>query len=220
MQSSANQLAFDLPVVTAMGEEDFLIAPSNEAATQWIDRWPDWPGRRLALCGPPGSGKTHLSRLWRKRAGAVDGTALAQDARLDALQEGRHLCLDINGAVDDEEGLLHLINWAAECQCSLLLTGRTAPARWALELPDLRSRLQATSTAVLGPPDDALLAAVLAKLFTDRQLLLSQEVLNYIMTRTDRSFDAARSLVAKLDHQALAERRNITVPFVRTVLEA
>lgn len=218
MQSDAVQLALDLPVATAMGEEDFLIAPSNEAATQWVDRWPDWPIGRLALCGPPGSGKTHLSRLWRSRAGAVDGTALNLDARLAALQKGRHLCLDINGAVDDEEGLFHVINWATERHCSLLITGRTAPARWTLSLPDLRSRLQATATAVLGPPDDALLSAVLVKLFADRQLLLGEDVLNYIMMRTDRSFDAARDLVEKLDQKALAERRNITVPFVRTVL--
>ena len=40
----AIQLPLDLGHRPALGREDFLVAPSNQGAVAWIDRWPDWPG--------------------------------------------------------------------------------------------------------------------------------------------------------------------------------
>ena len=65
------QLAFDLPARPAMGREDFLVASCNRDAVGWIDRWPEWPYPCMVLYGPPGSGKTHLARVWQQRAGAA-----------------------------------------------------------------------------------------------------------------------------------------------------
>ena len=70
----------------------------------------------------------------------------------------------------------------------------------------------------MGPPDDALLSAVLVKLFTDRQLRVSGEVVHWLTLHMERSFDAARRLVDQLDAAALAERRGITVALARGVL--
>lgn len=217
--SKPEQLALDFPALIADGEEDFLVASSNQEAVDWLERWPNWPSGRLVLCGPAGSGKSHLCRLWRRRSGAVDGTSLEADARIAVLGEGKPLCLDINGRVADEEALLHAINWAGENSASLLITGIDPPIGWGVTLPDLRSRLQASAVAVLGAPDDALLPAVLVKLFADRQLQPSIDVLSYITERTERSFDAARRLVARVDNAALAKGRKLTVPLVREVLE-
>ena len=70
-----------------------------------------------------------------------------------------------------------------------------------------------------GAPDDTLITAVLVKQFTDRQLKVDVEVISYMLTRMERSFDAARRVVGAIDDLALEERRNITVPLVRRVLE-
>jgi chromosomal replication initiation ATPase DnaA len=43
-------------------------------------------------------------------------------------------------------------------------------------------------------------------------------VVRFLLTHMERSFDAARHLVADLDAAALAARRRITVPLVRRVL--
>lgn len=217
--SRPEQLALDLPALIADGEEDFLVAPSNQEAVDWLERWPEWPSGRLLLCGPAGSGKSHLCRLWRQRSGAEDGTQLDTDSQIAALGAGKSLCLDINGRVTGEEVLLHMINWADENGASLLITGIDPPIGWGIKLPDLRSRLQASSIATVGAPDDALLQAVLVKLFSDRQLQPSIDVLSYITERTERSFAAARSLVARIDNAALAKGRKLTVPLVREVLE-
>ncbi|MEE8443775.1 MAG: DNA replication protein, partial [Alphaproteobacteria bacterium] len=65
------QLPLDLGHRPAMGAADFLVAPCNRDVVAWLDRWPDWPGPALAIHGPAGCGKTHLTHVWRAMSGAV-----------------------------------------------------------------------------------------------------------------------------------------------------
>ena len=81
-----------------------------------------------------------------------------------------------------------------------------------------KSWRSAAPVARLEPPDDALLAAVLVKLFTDRQLPVAPEVVSYLVSRMDRSFAAAERLVARLDAAGLERRRRITRSLAAEVL--
>ena len=101
----------------------------------------------------------------------------------------------------------------------MLMTSLSAPARWRISLPDLSSRLKAATAVGVGAPDDALIAAVLVKLFADRQLKVDEDVIGYMLSRMERTFDAARRLVETVDARALAERRNITVPLVGRIFQ-
>ena len=123
------------------------------------------------------------------------------------------------GETEAERALLHLVNYVREGGGGLLLTGATAPARWSARLPDLASRLSAAPAVGIGPPDDALLAAILAKLFHDRQVQVGADVVAYLVSRIERSFATARDIVARLDETALRAKRPITVPLVRRVIE-
>jgi DnaA regulatory inactivator Hda len=212
------QLALDLPARAAMGREDFFVAPCNADAVGWIDRWPGWPYPCLVLYGPEGSGKTHLARVWQQQAGALwsDGSDL--DERLRDDERATALCIDINGRVADETALFHLFNRAREQGASLLITGRGPVRDWRLRLPDLRSRLRAAPAATLAAPDDALLAAVTVKLFADRQLAVTPDLLNYILTRVDRSFASLGEAIKRLDRAALEEKRAITPRFAKRIL--
>jgi chromosomal replication initiation ATPase DnaA len=71
----------------------------------------------------------------------------------------------------------------------------------------------------IGPPDDAVIAAVLIKLFADRQLKVGTEVVTYLLRHMERSFQAMRALVDAADAVSLAEQRPITVPLVRRLLD-
>src|SRR5690606_13049854 len=86
-------------------------------------------------------------------------------------------------------------------------TAAIAPLRWGLKLPDLDSRMQGTQMVILESPDDALLAAVLMKLFADRQLSPTPDTLPYLVRRMDRSFDAAHRVVSALDAAALEQQK-------------
>ncbi|GAB4391912.1 MAG: regulatory inactivation of DnaA Hda protein [Kiloniellaceae bacterium] len=224
--TSPAQLPLDLGHRPALAREDFLVAPSNEVAVAWIDRWPDWPARALAIFGPPGSGKTHLCQVWRQTSGAIEITAemLRGDEPPAYLGEARACVVeDVAGCLPDEpevaRRLLHLYNMMLERGGFLLLSDREAPARWACPLADLRSRLSGMQAVALGEPDDALIEAVLVKLFADRQLAVGADVVRFLAARIERSFAAARRVVAAIDRAALAKRRQITVPLARAVLQ-
>lgn len=226
--AEARQLVLDLQQRPALGRADFIVAPCNETALAWIDRWPDWPQAVLVVHGPAGSGKSHLAQVWRRASGAAE---LASEdlaaADPSTLLEGQRALLleDLDrflaaAGPTEEEQLLHLYNLLREADAQLLVTARLAPARWRCALPDLRSRLLAAHAVALQPPDDRLLEALLVKLFSDRQLRVSQPVVSYILPRVERSFAGLAGLVEAIDLAALSNHREITVPLARRVLDA
>lgn len=224
MGQPAIQIPLDLGHRTAMGRDDFLIAPGNQDAVAWIDLWPEWPAPALILYGPIASGKSHLCAVWRERARAqaVDARSLNENTARDIAQSGQHIVLDdidaLVGNVAGEKGLFHLYNIFKEEKRTLLLTMTDAPVRRAFALPDLASRLRAAPAVAIREPDDHILAAVLVKLFNDRQLRVSDDVITYILPRIDRSFEAVRTLVESIDSRTLAEKRAVSVPLVKTLL--
>ena len=170
-------MSFDLPVRTAFGRTDFFISPANAMAVAMVDAWANWAGRKLVLIGPKGAGKTHLAHVWADMAGATflkaaDLSALSE-ADIPALAQSNLVIEDlaeIAASPAAQNAMFHLHNLALAEGRSLLFTAENAPQHWGLTLPDLASRMMGTQAAILAAPDDALLAALLAKLFADRQL--------------------------------------------------
>jgi chromosomal replication initiation ATPase DnaA len=216
----ASQLVLELPHIPSLGGEDFLVSASNAKAARLVQSWPDWAGPICIIAGPEGSGKTHLVNVWRARsgAGAYEAAAIGEAiaAVLDA--PGPVAIEDADAGAIDEHAAFHLLNLARERRFEVLMTGRTLPGVWDIALPDLRSRLRSAALVEIEEPDDALLRAVLVKLFADRQLAVVPEVIDYIMPRMERSMAGAASIVDALDRAALAERKGVTRPFAAKVL--
>ena len=213
MMAAMAQLVLDLGHRPALGRDSFLVAPSNETAVAWLDRWPNWPAPALVVHGPPGCGKSHLVEVWRARSGA----STERDPGRLSRSRARALALDDAERLPAED-LLHLYNVMAEAEGHVLMTASRAPALWDAGLADLRSRVLAAPSVAIGPPDDALLGAVIVKLFADRQLQVTAEVIEFLVRRIERSFAGVRAAVARLDAAALAEKRPVTVPLAREVL--
>ncbi len=217
--SGSAQFPLDFGHQPGFAAVDFLIAGNNAEAHDWILRWPAWPAFALGLWGPAGCGKSHLAHIHCERSGGV----LLPAARLTpddvpVLADYPAVVVEDADQGVDEAALFHLFNLVRETGHFLLLTGRDAPARWNVALPDLRSRLSAIQVAAIRPPDDGLLEAVLVKLFADRQLRVGPDVLAFLLARMERSFAAARALVAAIDEAALAQRREISVALARAVM--
>jgi chromosomal replication initiation ATPase DnaA len=220
MRDGPKQLAFDLPLDPRFGREDFLVSPSNETAYALIESWPDWPDTILLLIGPRGSGKSHLASIWAETAKAwtVDAFEVTHERVPHLVSNGALVIEDMDRGDRDEAALFHLLNLARERKASLLITCETPPDRWGLKVPDLLSRLRLAPSVALDPPDDALLKAVLVKLFVDRQLVVDTSVVDYIALRIERSLADAAAVVAALDREALSRGRRVSRPIAAEVL--
>jgi chromosomal replication initiation ATPase DnaA len=221
MMVEPKQLAFELPHRQALGLEDFLVSDSNAAAVALIDRWPDWPAGAAVIAGPAGSGKSHLANVWRLKSGAA--AIAARDcttARVPELAAPGALLVEDIDALRDEPALFHLLNLVREQRLAMFLTSNAAPGSLTMTLPDLRSRLKALPFAAIDVPDDALLRALLVKLFADRQISVDPQVVAYLLRRMERSMDSARRLVAEVDRQALMAKRAVTRSIAAAALKA
>lgn len=215
-QALSRQLTLDLTTPPAHARADFLPAPANRAALAALDAPMSWPNGRILLIGPEGAGKTHLAAFWAAENGArrIAAGALRPDAPDMLAAEGGAVVVedaDRSGfGAGVEQALFHLWNLCGPRDCLLMMTARRPPRDWGLVLPDLRSRMDAMPQVHLGPPDEALLAAVLVKLFADRQLAVPAGLIDWLVLHMDRDLGLARRLVAAMDHAAMAQKGPVT----------
>jgi len=227
-QKTPKQLLLNWPINEKLAQSNFLPAASNEKAVKWIDSWPNWQRGEehfhcLIIYGPDGCGKTHLAHVWQKMSKAKIITG--DDLENSDLISGDQLVFiveDVDSFVNKpgrQETLLHLFNWTKEQGGFILLTARERPKKWSINLEDLSSRLLASEASKIELPDDDLLKDIMIKQFSDRQITLSKDVIKYLIARTERSFDAMRHLVKEIDNLSMSEKKKITIPVVKRVLE-
>jgi len=194
-----SQIALPLlwPAEAAIG--DFILSPTNAFAIRHLDHRDLWPVMATVLTGPRKSGRSLLGRIFAGQSGGM----LIDDADRRP-----------------EEELFHAWNRAQSERLPLLLIADAPPPVWAVELPDLRSRLAATPAVALEDPDDALTAALLEKQLGARGLVLPPPVAAYVLARMDRTHVAIARMVDALDSAALVRRRGLTIPVARAALAA
>jgi chromosomal replication initiation ATPase DnaA len=210
MNEKPRQIPLDLPVAERLEAEDFLVSPSNEAAFNRIEAWPEWPDPILVLIGPESSGKSHLAAIWavKARAWTIKAADITMERVPHLVSNGALVIEDADRGVD-EHALFHLLNASREKRGFVVITARKMPDLWGLKTPDLLSRLRLAPSATIEQPDEALLQAVLVKLFVDRQLVVDTALIGTLTKRIDRSIAAARRAVERLDREALAQGRRV-----------
>ena len=165
----------------------------------------------VLIAGPCGTGKSHLAQIWQKRTGAllVRGTQLNSNKPASVTGQKSVIVEEVEDA--DDRALLHVYNEIVQARKTMFLTSTVPPVNWSMVLPDLVSRISTLAVVGIGHPDDALLQGILVKQFSDRQLQVGTEVVIYLVSRMERSFEAARQIVAVLDAMALDQHRSVTV---------
>ena len=223
ISGASGQLPLSLAHRPAFDRGEYLVSICNEAATAWIDSWPSWPDATwgLNIYGPEASGKSHLAEVWARKAGAImlRPADLCADRLPTLLGAAHHVILDNVDASLPGVPAFHLFNMIVERQGALLLLSRMPVSRMALQPADLKSRFAALPAVAISDPDDALISGIMDKLFRDRQLFVTEEVLAFLIERMERSFSEARALVETIDAMSLADGRRITLPLVRRALE-
>jgi len=192
-----NQIALPLNWPAEEASDAFIVSASNEAAVRRVEAVGTWPVSAMVLTGPRKSGRSLFARIFAAKTG---GTVI-DDA------QGR-----------DETTIFHAWNDAQRLRRPLLIVADVPPPAWAIDLPDLRSRLAATPAAAFGDPDEALIGRLIVRLLERRGITTAPELIAYLTPRVERSHVAVTTLVDKLDMASLSNRRPITIPLARLVL--
>jgi chromosomal replication initiation ATPase DnaA len=221
-RAASAQLTLELAPAPGFERDNFIISGSNEQAYAMIELWPGWPDPMLLILGPPGSGKSHLGTIWAAIAkAAIQPAASLAGTDIEALASAGPLLLEDADAIGESEArLFHLVNLMRESDTALVMTAKTPPDAWGLRTADLLSRLRLAPAVTLGPPDDALMRAVLVKLLVERQLVVDTSVVGYIALRLERSLGAARAFIDALDREAMARQRRISRAMAADVLRS
>ena len=190
------QLPLDLETPDRFSRERLAVTPALQQVLDVLLAPSSWLSSGLILLGPKGSGKTHLGHVF-----AAANAAAFLDARNLALSPAPAVVVDDAGTAD-QEALFHLINAVQSSGRHLLLLTDTHPRAWTVTVPDLASRLNAMRLLVLPEPDEALLAAILKKLFAERFISPPDDMLNYLADRMERSVGAAQKIVTELEYYA------------------
>tara|TARA_A100000171_G_C2129441_1_gene145700 strand:+ start:1068 stop:1763 length:696 start_codon:yes stop_codon:yes gene_type:complete len=212
------QLAFDLFSPSSLSEESYYIAPANEVAFTTLSKWPDWPDiRSIYLYGERGSGKSHLSAIWQKKSEAcsLSSKDLSLENVLSYLPNLTSFVLEDIEYLKDEESLFHLLNLVKEKQGGLLLTSQLKPSALPFSLPDLMSRLKSLPFLEISRPDEQLLKILFLKRFSDIQLKVSPQVLDYGLKYLRRSYCMLDDLVNLVDKLNWQEQKPLTVPLLK-----
>lgn len=228
MSNTNSQLPLEFTNKPYMGRDDFIVSACNCEAFALLDQWPNWPFFAICLYGPEGCGKTHLGHIFSDKVSVLthypypiphlEASRLTLDMPPQLFAENHCLIIENLNENIDEEALFHLYNLYSNEGGNILFTAKQAPARLHFKLPDLQSRLNIVPAVAISEPDDKLLAALLIKLFMDRQLLVSHEIINYIVVNMQRSFAYARKLVAEIDHISMAYKRAVSVAIVKEAI--
>ena len=209
--------------------DDFMVNKCNVQAINVIDIWPNWPFFAYVLYGPKGCGKSHLVHIFVERVLAFYKKPVnvkiinAQDITLHKAHtlHKENYCLIVENLTSkiNNEALFHLFNLYQNEGGYILFTSEIAPARMHFKLPDLQSRLNIIPSVAIGEPNDELLSALIVKLFQDRQIIITPEILNYIISNMERSFSFAIKLVEEIDIISMAKKRAVSVNIVKEALE-
>lgn len=215
---------------TYFGEEDFMVTSCNEAAYNMIKMWPHWPHFAASIYGSKSSGKTHLAHIWaaqiQKSLPHPVAVPFIQAQQVNMknvnklANENHYLVIENINADINEEAFFHLYNFFNLPDRAVLFTSEAPLSKLPLKLPDLRSRLNTIPNIEILQPDDVMLTALIAKLFNDRQIIIGQDILGYILNHTERSFDFVTRLIAEIDDISWTYGRAVTIPIVKEAFNA
>ena len=174
-----------------------VVGPSNQPVIDAFARAAEWPFRTAILTGPARSGKSLLARWFAEN-------------HLGEVADDADCCA--------EDELFHRWNRAQASGTSLLLVTSRPPGEWTIALPDLASRLGAALLLELGPPDDAMLAALIADHAARRGLVLGEGVSAWLLPRIERSHAAVEALISEIDRLSLERKQGVTISLLREAL--
>ena len=220
------QMALPLTFKISKNRENFIISECNEKAVKLIENSSFWQNKRkinsipaAIIFGPKGSGKTHLSYIFKEHNRCEYLSSLSS-FNLDKIEEGKKFILDdfIPGEKYPSELVMHFLNRVTYQDGSVLFLSNLSPSNMDWKLDDLNSRIRSLISSKINLPDDVLLYSFMVKYSNDKKLLINDKQLIYILKRLNRNFGSVINVIDKLDIYSLEIKEKISYKIIKTIL--
>ena len=217
--SELNQLLLKLDYKTNFNEHDFYLSKSNSNAFNLINRWPDWEKKILNISGEKFSGKSHLANIFKLKSKAflVRGNKI-DNSIFKSLKLYESIIIDDFEECTEEKILYSIFNLIDQDSKYLLINSLKPINEIKFKLPDLASRSKNCLYAEIENPDDELLFAIILKNFSDRQIKIEKKIINFIISRVDRSYRKIDEFIYKIDELSLKKKKPINFKTIKEIL--
>ena len=214
------QLLFKFKNLKNYNSEDFFVSKSNFFSFNLVLNWPNWGKNILNIYGEKYSGKSHLSVIFQNKFGAnkIDAKNL-NDNFLTQFKTHQNLIIENFDENIDEKNMYSLINVVDRDNKFILINSITPINQMNIKLKDLISRLNNCIFAKIDNPDDELIYAILIKNFSDKQLQIKKNYIEYIIKNIDRSYEKIYEFINKIDQTSLKKKRPIDLKIIKEVLK-
>ena len=214
------QLIFKFPFKTKYYDEDYYVSTNNFSAYKLIESWPDWPDKWVNIFGPSGCGKTHLSNILKKKINSV----LFLDAKeinektISNFEKIECLIIDNYEKNIDEKILYSILNQSKQLNRYVVLNSILPIKDINFKLQDLQSRAKSFINLGIELPTDDLLRVIISKSFSDKQIVITPKISEYIIKNIERSYEKVFKFIKEIDDLSLSSGKSININLIKKVL--
>jgi chromosomal replication initiation ATPase DnaA len=220
MQKSLKQYTLPLIQQPNFTSYSYFVSESNATAYTLVEQWPNWPAKRYVVYGPKGYGKTHFGHILRD---LTEGVFLSANhitpETLETIQPKKPYIVDDIQDIDAPAQLFHFYNLTVENDCHVVYLSTAAPGQYDMGLLDLNSRFRSLALIEIPQPDEPLCKAIIKKVFSDLQITVGEEVVDYMLGHMSRNLSDIHTSIQLMNQRSLEEKRKITIPFIKELFD-
>ena len=215
-----NQLILKFPSKNLYLKEDYYVSTSNKEAYDFINSWPKWPKKIVNIFGPNGSGKTHTASLLKNKTTILKiQSREINDEIFSKFKTKEALILEDFDEKISESLFFSLWNKILQDNKYLLITSKQPITNYKFKLEDLNSRINSCIRIGIKLPSDNLIAVILSKNFSDKQISVKKNQIDYILKRIDRSYEKISKFISILDKYSLKKASPVSLKLIKEVLK-
>ena len=200
-------------------DEDFFLSKSNEHVLKFLNSWPKWKGNFVNIIGERFSGKSHLINIFlKKNKGFKLNASLLKNEDLKRIKIYKNIVLENLKLPIDEKLFFSLLNIVDQDNKYIIITSNNPIVEIDFELKDLKSRAKNFILLNIEKPDDDLIFAIILKNLSDRQIVLDDKFIEFIIKRIERSYSKIYDFIYKIDQLSLKKKKSIDFKIIKEVL--
>ena len=214
------QLIFQFPFKKNYLKREFYVSSNNFKAYKLIEEYPNWPDKWVNIYGPSGCGKTHLANILKDKINLnyLDASEVVDDS-IFKLEKSDLTIID-NYNQNIEENLLYsLLNQSKQLNSFIIITSLIPLQTMQIKLIDLKSRFLSFMEFGIDLPTDELIKVIIAKSFSEKQIILDNRNLEYILTNINRSYEKIFKFIKDIDIASLSSGKSININLIKNILK-